>query len=397
MARRKNHLFAATALAAIVFGTAASAAPPATQPAQPTTSPTATPPRTPNMVLLYYGYDSRGPRDWTAESLKYYLGHYRDRGTANETATDTFFDTVLWMYRISSRGRLFETSLRTEPTTEIDWRECLDRAFAPGLQLHALEAATARLEGQLKRPVRVWVVLTLPYPDVRVSRWNDTPEGMAWDFGGSDANRLEAMRWYARTAIERWNAAGLAHLRLLGFYWFNEGHNNLRPQAGLDNGQPTSDEGLIRETARFVHSLRMDSRPLTLTWVPYSPYGGPRLNVTAAMMKAPTTDRPDYLMVQPNYFFTRHKKQRDDLVTLVRNVAPTGAGIEVEFDESLLKDETARQRLRDYLEVIPAEHPDWNRVPAGYYQGLRAVHAMATQPELAPLYETLYNFVRTRR
>ena len=82
------------------------------------------------------------------------------------------------------------------------------------------------------------------------------------------------------------------------------------------------------------------------------------------------------------------------LITVVRNAASVGAGVEVECDESLIRDAAARQRLMDYLTDIPREHPRWATSPAGYYQGLRAVHALATRPELAPQYEALYRFVK---
>ena len=367
----------------------------------------------PNMVLLYYGYDSRGPRDWNTEQLKYYLGYYKNRGTENEQAVDTFFDTVLWMFRTSSRGRLFETSLRHEPTAKPDWDECLARLFEPDRQLNALQSRAAKLERELGRPVRVNVVLTLPYPDVRIERWNETEDRPQWDFRSSDEPRLAAVKWYIDAALQQWNAAGFKNLRLLGFYWFNEGHINLRDPQTLADPSLKTDLALIRSVARYIHSLKADGRSLTLSWIPYSPYGGDRVNVIAELLRDSPEQRIDYLMVQPNYFFAKWKKSRTDLMTLVRNVAAAGmsvpadagkkgnkagdAGIEIEFDSVLVRDEAARQRLRDYLEVIPAEHPRWDKVPAGYYQGLRAVHDLATHPELDRLYEDLYEFLKRRQ
>jgi hypothetical protein len=351
----------------------------------------------PNMVLLYYGYDSNGPRDWKPERIKYYVGYYRDRGTDAEAPVDTFFDTVLWMYRLSSRGNLFEAGAKHKPTTKPDWEECLARLFEPGKQLNALETAAAELEKRLVRRVSVNVILTLPYPDVRVAAWSEAPDDPQWDFRSSDEPRLAAVRWYVDAALERWNQAKLPHLRLLGFYWFNESHINLRDPQKLADESLKSDLSLMRAVARHVHALRVAGRPLTLTWIPYSPYGGERVGVVTELLESEPAERIDYLMIQPNYFFARWKKQRADLTAVVRAAAAAGAGVEIEFDSNLLRDEACRQRLRDYLEVIPAEHPQWNAAPAGYYQGLRAVHELATKPELAPLYDELYKFVKNRR
>jgi hypothetical protein len=142
----------------------------------------------------------------------------------------------------------------------------------------------------------------------------------------------------------------------------------------------------------------VDGSPLTLTWIPYSPYAKERLSVVTELLQAgEPQERLDYLMVQPNYFFPRHKKTRDDLVSRVRAIASVPCGVEVECDESLVSDEAARQRLHDYLDVIAAEHKDHARFAAGYYQGLRAVYEMAIRPELSDLYDRLHRFIAARR
>ncbi len=368
---------------------------PSAQPPQSAES--AAPAEQPQMVLLYYGFDANGPRDWLADRLRHYLAYHVDRGTEKQRPVDTLFDTVLWMYRTSSRGRLFETSARHEPTSETDWRECMDRLFAPNLQLNALETAAASLERELGRPVRVNVVLTLPYPDVRIANWSDSPDGPKWDFRRDDEGRRQAVRWYIREALQRWQAARFGHLRLLGFYWFNEGHANLRTAEDVPDEALRTDVTLIQDTARFIHSLNVDGRPLTLSWIPYSPYGQDRLPVVRDLMAAPAEARVDYLMIQPNYFFARWKKQREDLVRIVRNAASVGAGVELECDEALVKDEAMRQRWLEYLEVVSTEHPGWRQTPVSCYQGLRAVHEMATRPELARCYDALYEFLKTHR
>lgn len=350
----------------------------------------------PNMLLCYCCYDPHGPRDWTPEQLKYAVGYYLDRGESTERPTDTFFDTVLWMYRTSSRGRLFETAGGAKPTAKADWQEYLDRVFASGLQLNALEASAASLEKTMSRPVRLRVILTLPYPDVRVEDFGEGKDP-SLDFRRSDDSRFQAIQWFVQAALDRWKAAKLPHLELLGFYWFNEGHFNLRKKDDAGEAALLTDLPLMRRTVRYVHSIRADGRPLTMTWIPYSSYGLKNLGVVADLLKAEPAERFDYVMIQPNYFFPRHKKAKDDLVAVVRNAASIGAGVELEFDESVVTDEPARRRLLDYLTVAPKEHARWKDVPAGYYQGVRAVQELATRPPLAPYYDALYETVRARR
>ena len=229
-------------------------------------------PKNPNMVLLYYGFDTRGPRDWNTEKLKYYLAYYKDGGTESEKPVDTLFDTVLWMYRRSARGHLFESSRNSKPTTEPDWNECMDRLFIPDLQLDALEKTAAELEKALGKPMKINVIFTLPYPDTRVEDWSEYLRGRSWNFNTKDGDRLKAIEWYIETAIERWNQNKFAHLDLLGFYWFNESHFNLRTKAEFMDDKFLDDINLMYLTARYIHSRKVNGHPLTLSWIPYSLY-----------------------------------------------------------------------------------------------------------------------------
>lgn len=353
-------------------------------------------PKAPNMVLIYYGFDSNGARDWTPEQLQYYLASYK-REEGNPVRPEApLFDTVLWMYRRSSRNHMFESSSRHHPTTETDWRECMDRLFLPGLQLDALESAAARLARQLGKPMKVNVILTLPHPDVRVTDWSEGRGGsQAWNFRNSDEDRLDALRWYAETVVERWKKARFEHLRLLGFYWFHESHTNARSHEEFPDESSRNDLSLIRAAARMTHGMKAQGRPLTLSWIPYHPYGLNRLDVCRSLLAAPPEERVDYLMIQPNYFFVRWNKTRTDLETVCRNAASIGAGIEVEFDESLYDDPAQGQRLVDYLEAIAAVYPDRSNVPTGYYQGIRTWYEMSIRPELEPWYQRVCEFVQS--
>ncbi len=356
-------------------------------------------PTAPDMLLLYYDFDARGPRDWTAEQLRHYLAYHEKRGTTAEKPTDVFFDSVIWMYHRSSRGRYFLANTQAEPTTRFDWQECLDRCFVPDRQLHAMDQRLARVETELGRPVRAWVVLTIPYPDVRVTNFSESSDGPAWNFKIRDADRLAAVEWFVQSVLTRWRAARFKRLDLLGFYWFTEWHTNLRKawEGEVNDLASQYDLDLIRSVARHLHAIEVNGRKLTLTWIPYNAYADKHRDTVLELLQAAPMERIDYLMVQPNYFFPHLNLRQTDLIATVRNIATIPCGVEVEFDESLLKEESARQRLREYLQVIRAEHPEWRKHPVGYYQGVRTIHEMARSPDLAPLYDELYRLVREHR
>lgn len=355
-------------------------------------------PANPNIVLVYYCYDSEGSRDWSVEQLKPYVAyHSLADGSSEARPVAPFFDTFLWMYRLSFRKHHFEYARNYSPAIELDWLDCMNRLFEPEKQLNALEQAALELEKEMGVPVRPWVILTLPCPDTRVTNWSEETPERAWNFRDSEEDRQEAIRWYMDTMLSRWEEAGFSQLRLLGFYWFNETHTNLREASRISDRLPGSDEPLMRYASRYLRTKLVDGRPLTLTWIPYSPYGLNRLDVTRRILEGSKEGGPDYLMIQPNYFFPRHGFSRKDMEKVVRNAASIGAGVEIEFDESLTRDESQRQRFLDYLEAIPQNHPRWNEVPAGYYQGVRALYEMVMREELRPLYDALYEFVRQRQ
>ena len=354
-------------------------------------------PKNPDMVLLYYGYDTKGPRNWNTEKLKYYLAYYKDGGTESEKPVDTLFDTVLWMYRRSARGHLFESARNFKPTKEVDWQECMDRLFVPDLQLDALEKTAVSIEKELGKPIKINVILTLPYPDTRVEDWSDYLSGRSWNFYKNDKGRLKAIQWYIDAVIEKWNAAGFEHLDLIGFYWFNESHFNLRVNKEFMNDRMLDDKDIMHQTARYLHTRKVNEHPLTCSWIPYSLYAEKRLTTAAELYHRAPMDKIDYLMLQPNYYITRWNKKKSDLISATKSAASIMSGVEVEFDEKLVLEPELRQRFIDYLQVFQQYHPQLKEVPVGYYQGVQGVYEIATRTELHSYYDALYEFIKNRK
>jgi len=353
-------------------------------------------PQAPNIVLLYYGVWPEGPRDWSEEKLKYYLAYYQTVD-GRPQPMDTFFDTVLCMYLRSSRGRTFEEGTPTTASAQPDWQECLDRLFLPDRQLNALEKTTADLETELHRPMKINVILTLPYPSPQITDWSEDSDENSWNFYLYDEHRFFAIKWFITQALDRWNQAGFKHLELLGFYWFAETHTNKRPAKDFPDKKDRNNLNLMRDTARYIHSLKVNGHPLTLTWIPCRPFGDYYLPVVKELMEDEPAQRIDYLMIQPNYFFPRFKLSKDDLHKICRNAGSVGSGIEIECNDTLFDDPNQQQKLLDYLAAPPTLHPHWNEVPMGCYQGCWTIYEMATRPEMVCYYDKIYQFVKSRR
>ncbi len=352
-----------------------------------------------DIVLIYCGFDSRGPRNWAAEKLKCYAAFWKHSGTANEEPVDILFDTFLLMYRISSRGHLFEESPKQPSTDKADWEECLDRIFLPTLQLAALNSTLEELGPRLHPAYRANVILTLPHPSVLQTDFGALePDGPSLNFARSENHRIAALKWYIDEALKRWHMHQFTRLRLIGFYWFNETHRNSRPTtATIAASLPTDDLALMRQTARYIHSKTIEGRTLTLSWIPYNPYATKYLDVCKQLLTYPKQEHVDYLMIQPNYFFPRWKKTVQDLRNTILNASHIQAGIEIEFDNNLLKDTALQLRFHEYLNEVQATGKFYRSSYIGYYQGLDTVYGMATDPSFSSFYERLYDFIRGRR
>lgn len=358
-----------------------------------------------DITLIYYGYDEQGPRDWKKEKLLYYLIYYQLDINAESleieygSAQDVFFDTVLFMYRKSSRGHLFESGAQYPFTDKQDWLECLDRLFAPNLQLRALDLASILVSDLLNIPFKAKVIITLPYPDVRQRNFGSLSDSSpSLDFSTTDTTRLQAISWFVDETLDRWNKAAFHKLELIGFYWFNESHTNLRDTLDIPPDRaPHDDFNLMKATARLIHDKKIADRNLTLSWIPYSIYGHERQDFCRQWLAAIPSERVDYLMIQPNYFFPEWNKNIGDLHTTLNNARNIGAGIEIEFDERIITEPDLSQRLHEYLDGVRNSGEYYKQTYIGYYQGLQAVRDIATSRDNRNLYEDLYSFIRSRR
>jgi len=214
------------------------------------------------------------------------------------------FDAFLFLALRTPAGRLTTTGA----TTKDDWDWLLQRWFAPGRDLAALDDAVdvaARTLGPPPSPRRI--ILGIPRPNRTVADFGDvTGSGHSEDLG--TANGIpNVLRWYVREAVHRFRTARFRHLTLWGFYWIHE-------------TVPATDEPLVRTAAAEIHSVAR-----RFLWIPWFRARGwenwRKLGFDAAVL-------------QPNYaFFSKHQGEvrRDRLAFAAQLAATQGMGIELEL------------------------------------------------------------------
>ncbi len=239
------------------------------------------------------------------------------------------FDAFLFLALRTPSGRLTTTGA----TTKADWDWLLQRWFAPGRDLPALDSAVdaaARPLGPPPSPRRV--ILGIPRPNRTVADFGDvTGTGRSEDLG-TDSGVRNVLRWYVREAVHRFRAARFRHLTLWGFYWIHE-------------TVPPADKPLVRAAAAEVHAA--GSR---FFWIPWFRARGwdqwRELGFDAAVL-------------QPNYaFFSKHHGgvRRDRLALAAQLAAAHGMGIEVELPMAA-DDPRARFYFLRYLaDGAPTRH-----------------------------------------
>ena len=304
--------------------------------------------------------------DWLPGDFLPYVAHLDASGEPD----DTFFDTFIFLGTVSPRGRHFGGEYgQDRASLWYDWQWYIDRLFAPGKQLAALEEATARVAEALARPdLAVNVYIMIPYPSYKVTDFG-SPVG---DGGGKSllpvANRLEAVRWYVDEVLHRWEArrTELAHLRLAGFYWMQEHVNPEVPGEGT----------LVRGTADYVHQ-----KGLKLGWIPWS---------GAYLATSWRSYGFDWAVTQPNHMF---QDQPGLIKAAVDRARTARMGIEIELDGRVKQPQGAR-KLYDYLNA-GVEYGFVRDALIAYYQDVCMLAQLyAAGGELRRIYDDVYAFAK---
>ncbi|HSV74679.1 MAG TPA: DUF4855 domain-containing protein, partial [Chthonomonadales bacterium] len=278
------------------------------------------------------------------------------------------FDAFLFLIQASHRG------VRTEigETQREDWAYHLDRWFAPGRDLAALDEALHRAAAVLgEPPAPRAVILSIPYPHPAVRDFGDVDgDGRSEDLSTA-AGRDAVLRWYLGEARARFRAAGYRRLRLWGFYWMRE-------------DVPATEQHLPQEAARLVRAGGE-----RFLWIPW--------------FRAPGYDRWremgfDAAILQPNYAFHswhHHGTVRANRLSLAAELARRhGMGIEIEagsVDTSL----PDRRAFVQYLAMGGRSALGYQQGASAHFLGVDTVERLArsADPALRNLYALLCDYV----
>ena len=119
-----------------------------------------------DMALIYAGGDQRP--EWTVEEITPYVIHTYADGTR-----DWFFDAFLFLeFSSGSTGVAFDNGGHGRKAVKADYEWLLDRTFAPGCKLAALDSVIEAGKAELGAPrLRHKVVLGIPAPIKVVRDW----------------------------------------------------------------------------------------------------------------------------------------------------------------------------------------------------------------------------------
>jgi len=321
-----------------------------------------------HLMLIYA--DAQAPVAQDSRTLLPYVTYVDRQGKPQ----DWFFDSFLWIGYITNDGTNLDgtTPLRTgqvRPAPRMaHWLWLLDSLFNREHGVGQLEPCVRQAAKTLAdKDHCVNLVITMPTPMRAMKDFGPLePGGPLLDFS-RDADRLAAMKWYIRAALERWKKIAAPHVRLVGFYWLAE-------------TIPPPDRAIVKQTADFLHSLGMK-----LYWIPFFGAKGidgwQQLGIDAAML-------------QPNYStFADFRPGR--LADAARIAQRVGMGVELELPYTARNDAERRARYRAYLDA-GAKYGFMDHSILGYFQsiGLLREFAASPDPAIRTLYDETYRFVK---
>lgn len=318
-----------------------------------------------NVLLAYSG--ANGERgSWKSEDFLPLVGYINPEGQV----VDRMFDTVLFL------------PYPTLPTTKGGWEYYLRDIFRPGRQLDALNDSMREYNKRrgtlVNNPTIEKVIVTLPYPSATQRNFgkideNQDPLTFQASMVGEERAyeyRKQAMEWYFKELMDRWNHSEYAYLKLEGIYWFHELVEEAAPK----------ERELIWDAAEMVHD-----KALRFYWIPY--YEAPGFMEWKQLGF-------DYAFVQPNFYNT-NEIAVERIESTVQVTDKYGMGIEVEGDERMVRDIKFYQL---YYNQLIAGHKlgiDKNKIHAYYYGSKSLLEAYYNkEPHLRAIYDDTYKWMR---
>lgn len=326
-----------------------------------------------NMVLIYNGYypsDSALGKN-TVDELTPYVGYETRSGKIK----DFMFDGFLFLPFVAAgapSGGMYYCST-AHPTVMSDWVYYLNNTFGKSYNLGALNTATGNVKKILKDPsYQAKVEIAIPYPSPTATDFGD----ISGDGKSENLSRLSdkeaVIRWYVNQVIKRWKSAHYANLRLVGFYWYEEGAD-----FGTDNGEGS----MLRYTGSYVRSLGK-----VLDWIPsYQASGFAEWDSLGF----------DGAIMQPNYVFDNFPQK--ELGEAAAASKKLGMGVELEIHWDATKDSIYREKYYAYLNYGVYANYMKDAVHAYYQNGGPGTFydcCESKDPAIRAVYDQTYRFIK---
>jgi hypothetical protein len=265
-----------------------------------------------NLILLYSG--SSRPMRITPAVAAAYL-------TNQSCGSGTLFDSVLFTEIKSPSGAYYWPGPDRRGATQGEWRDFADSLFAPGFNISALESAAEKEFGTAvdHSGKKISVYISMPVPDSRLRDWGSV-DGKRLDLS-SDKDRIAAVMWYVNEIDRHWKSLSLGAITLAGYYW---------------NAESVDDAASIMP----VIGRTLAARKLSFVWIPFwQAYRVPINNLGFSEV-----------YIQPNYY--EYDVPVTRISDAVRMAAKYAFGIELEFDDGVLKDPVKRKKLTDTVDEL---------------------------------------------
>ena len=305
-----------------------------------------------NCVLIY----ERDAR--TMEDLRFYAAEVRRDGKPVRWGFDAFLFLTLY-----HNGQ--ETSYMK--SGKVLWETWLDRYFAPGRDIDALNRAIESV-GEMP-PSKRKVIITFPWMSSEVTDFGDVDGDGISENLSREEDRAKVAAWYIDLAKRKFAAGRYRHLELWGFYWMRE------------------DLVRDRENAKQITAV-IHQNNFKIMWIPYYHAPGWELWKEFGM---------DLALMQSSYPFRswidRGIVRRNRILAAADAMREAGLGFEVE-GRGL---ETPEER-RMFLEILAFGAPD----KAGYQNGVQAYFlgfdvverlARSADPEEQAVYQALMDYL----
>lgn len=317
-----------------------------------------------DLALIYQGNNRR--LDWTVEDFVPYVSHKFADGHRDWT-----FDGFMFLEADNGADVTFYPSIK-KMGTKADWQWYLDKLFAEGLALDALDMCIDSLKTELGDPgFKHKVVLTILIPCLKTENWGEI-DGKPIDMSKYDQAAL-ASKWYIDQLVGRFKARKYKNLELTGLYWLDE------------------DLCHTFDLPKYIEPI-VHGHDLDYIWIPY---------FNARGIGSWREQGFDMVYLQPNYLFDP-KISRLRLKDSTDYARGLSIGMELEFDHTSLSDfndgPNSYQRLRDYIDWF-RDSGVWDRSGVAYYTGSKAIKLMAesTNPRDHEIMDELFSIIVGRR